>query len=126
MGEDADPFDVIVELLRGQRANHGRNLAQRTVTVLFGEVDFDVELHFASDRRRIEENFVRGHDPAQNAADNGRKPLSTGRQPGIRPPRQPLIEIAMFQETVLRQPLVEPPRGTEQPLQQFAGSRTTG
>ena len=65
MGEDADALHVVVELLGGQRADHRRDLAQRTVAVLFGEMDFDVELHFARHRRGVEQQLVRRHDPAE-------------------------------------------------------------
>ena len=47
--------------------------------------------------------------------------LGAGRQPGIRPPGQPLVNRPLLEQAVLRQPLVEPPRGAEQPVEQFAG-----
>ena len=58
MAEDADAFDVIVELLGGQRSHHRRNLAQRAVAIFLGEIDLDIEFHFALDRRGVEQNLM--------------------------------------------------------------------
>ena len=93
MGEDPHPFDVVVELLAwpacgpparprpagGSGPPWGSGCRRRTATS-------------RCDRRGVEEDLVRRHHPAQRRADDRREPLGAGRQPGIRPPGQPLVE----------------------------------
>ncbi len=65
VGEEADSFDVVVELFAGEGADDGRDVAEAAVGVLFGEVDFDVEFDFEAQRRGVDEDFVWGDGRAE-------------------------------------------------------------
>ena len=75
MGKNPHSLHIVVELLLGQRANHRRNLLQRTITTLLDEVYIHVKLHLALLWGSIEQNLMRRNDTTQpRAGQRGNSP----------------------------------------------------
>ena len=62
VGEKADAFHVVVELLLRQGLHYRRDVAELAITPFLGEEDLDLELDFQFNRRGVEQDLMRGHD----------------------------------------------------------------
>jgi hypothetical protein len=65
MDEHPHPLYEIIELLPGESPHNRRYVTQGSVNILFGEIDFDVELDFALAGRRVDKHFMVGHRSAE-------------------------------------------------------------
>ncbi len=99
-GEDANAFDVIVELLLRQRSNDRRDGREGAVNAFFRIKNVDFELDFLVDRRRVDEK-------SPGNAERGCEPLRNFAQLRIRPPGEPRVKGRFLGNAELKNALEE-------------------